>query len=68
MTEKEKTVLDKIREFLVAEGYEEQRSGQVYVNGEEATNFLSPKGELLHVSLDSMPDEEVVEDLFGEEQ
>lgn len=48
---------------LKTEGWREQRDGTVYINGTLATNLLKA-GEVLHISQEFYPDEEVVEDLW----
>ncbi len=63
----EKMEFDKISEDLKKKGFKEQRGGSNYMNGEYGTNFLSPSGEMIHLSQNTCPDEEVIEDLFGKE-
>jgi hypothetical protein len=58
---------DNLREELLKRGFQEQRDGVCGINGTRGTNFLSPSGDLIHLSSTDMPDYEEVEDLFGKE-
>ena len=46
--------------------YKLKREGN-YSNGEETYYFLSENGELATLTIDYMPDEEVIERIFGED-
>ena len=56
----EQTAIEKIVEQLKAEGWQEQRSGMVSLNGSLGTNLLKD-GEVLSLQLQLYPDEEIVE-------
>jgi hypothetical protein len=52
--------VERIVERLKAEGWKEQRSGMIYINGTLGTNLLKD-GELITVQQEFYPDEEFVE-------
>ena len=54
-------------EQLKSEGWKVQREGVVYLNGTLGTN-LYKDGEVLHISQEFYPDEELIEDLWPEEK
>ena len=56
---------EKLVEWLKKDGWKQQEAGSIYMNGTIGTNFIK-NGEVLSVSLDYWPDEEVVEEIFGE--
>jgi len=56
---------EKLVERLKREGWRQQNAGSVYLNGRIATNFVKD-GAMLSVTLDYWPDEELVEEHFGE--
>lgn len=51
---------------LVQEGWKIQRDGIAYINGTLATN-LYKDGEVISISQEFMPDEEMIADLWPEE-
>ena len=61
--------MEKIKELvkqLKSEGWMEQKAGTNYFNGEYGTNLFKD-GEMITILQNTMPDEETVEELFGEE-
>jgi hypothetical protein len=59
-------VFEQLRGELKQAGWKEQTAGPIYINGEVATNLYHKDYGLLHLSINSMPDEEVIEDMFEE--
>ena len=62
---KEISAIEKIVAQLQAEGWREQRSGMVYINGTLATN-LYKDGKLISIQQDFCPDEEFVKKQWGD--
>ena len=56
---------NKIRKLFKKRGWKERITGPHYINGEIATHFIKD-GNLLMVAFNIMPDEELVEELFGD--
>ena len=56
---------ERLVERLKRDGWKQQEAGSIYINGTIGTNFIK-KGEVLSISLDYWPDEEIVEQNFGE--
>jgi len=51
-----------IKKMLRRNGWKEQRCGEVYINGEIATNFWNGT-ESIHISLNFLEDEEALESM-----
>lgn len=49
-----------IKKFLKQKGWKEQTCGEIYINGELATNFWNGN-ETIHISLNLWADEEILE-------
>ena len=58
--------VEKIIQKLKAEGWEEQRSGTIYINGTLGTNLLR-NGEVITVSQDFFADQEFLDQEWGDE-
>ena len=56
----ESKTFDEIKEMLIAKGWKEQLSGEVYINGTIGTNFLK-NGEVITIQQELFPDEEFIE-------
>lgn len=60
-------IFKKIKKLLADEGYIQQDSGDIYINGEIGTNYLAKdKSEVVHVAVNVWPDDEEIEILKGE--
>ena len=66
MAEQELSEAEKIINKLIADGWQEQRSGTCYVNGTIGTNLLKD-GQVITVQQELCPDEEFLEQEWGEE-
>ena len=53
----------KLVKQLLDEGWRMQTAGVMYLNGEHATNLMKD-GEMMHVSLNSWPDQEFIRKTF----
>ena len=58
-------IYEKLKAVLRDEGWKEQTCGDVYINGEYATNF-GKDGEMVHISWTDWADEEEWESCFEE--
>jgi len=67
MSEKEKCEAEKLIERLKSEGWKEQVSGTIYINGTLATNLLR-KGEVITIQQSLFPEEEFIEQEWPGEQ
>ncbi len=65
MTGKEISAAEKLIQQLKAEGWQEQRSGTCYINGTIGSNLLR-NGEVITVLQEFCPDEEFLEQEWGE--
>lgn len=57
---KSELIFNNLKKILKKEGWKEQYSGEIYVNGTLGTNFWKD-GQVLHLSLDLYADEELLE-------
>lgn len=62
----EDEMYEQLKELLRKDGWVEQRGGEGYMNGESGTNFMKNDA-MIGISYNPMPDEEVLDDLFGSE-
>ncbi len=53
----------KVKKMLKSKGWKEQKSGEIHINGTFGTNF-EKDGEVIHLNLETMPDEEFIEQEF----
>jgi len=67
MTEEDISAAEKLIQQLKAEGWQEQRSGTCYINGTIGTNLLK-NGEVITVLQEFCPDEEFLEQEWGEDE
>jgi len=67
MAKKEKCEAEKLIEKLKSEGWKEQVSGTIYINGTLATNLLR-NGEVITIQQTLFPEEEFVEQEWPGEQ
>ena len=67
MAEKERCKAEQLIEQLKAEGWKEQRSGTCYVNGNVGSNLLKD-GQVITVQQELRPDEDFLEQEWGEEE
>ena len=67
MAKKEKCEAEKLIEKLKSEGWKEQVSGTIYINGSLGTNLLRD-GEVITIQQEFFPDEEFLEDQWPGEQ
>ena len=66
MAGQELSEAERIINTLIADGWQEQRSGTCYVNGTIGTNLLKD-GQVITVQQEFCPDEEFLEQEWGEE-
>ena len=66
MAGQELSEAERIINKLIADGWQEQRSGTCYVNGTIGTNLLKD-GQVITVQQEFCPDEEFLEQEWGEE-
>ncbi len=60
MAKKQKCEAEKLIERLKSEGWKEQISGTIYLNGSLGTNLLR-NGEVVTIQQEFLPDEEFIE-------
>ena len=64
-----KTMLDKLKEILLKEGWIEQDCGEIYSNGQYDTDFYSgDESKVIHLALHTLPDEKLINELKGEHE
>lgn len=65
----EKTMFDKLKEILMKEGWIEQDCGEIYFDGQYDTDFYSrDESEVIHLSHNTLPDENLINELKGEHE
>lgn len=62
----EKHAIDRLVDQLKQEGWKEQRDGIIGFNSSYGTNLFKD-GEVLTINVDTQPDEEVLEELWPED-
>jgi len=67
IAKKEKCAAEKLIEKLKSEGWKEQVSGTIYINGTLGTNLLR-NGEVITIQQSLFPDEEFIEQEWPGEQ
>ena len=67
IAKKEKCEAEKLIEKLKSEGWKEQESGTIYINGTLATNLLR-NGEVITIQQSLFPEEEFIEQEWPGEQ
>ena len=66
MPENETCAAERIISELIKDGWKNSRDGMTYLNGTLGTN-LYKDGEVISISQEFYPDEELIEDLWPEE-